>query len=180
VGTGGSVPPFLGENRDVWLKLTPNAFRIALQAALVSLLAYWAGSYFTRLVQGSESQIGALWATISGVVVLQATRRETVASAWLRVLGSLIGAIVSAAYLSLFPFSPLGMAFSIGITVILCYTLRVPDHARLASITVAVIMVVSMTDPRINPFMNAGLRFGESCIGAALAVLAVLAWSERT
>jgi len=164
----------------MWGKMTPNAFRIALQSALVSLLAYWAGSYFTRLVQGSESQIGALWATISGVVVLQATRRETVASAWLRVLGSLIGAIVCAAYLSFLPSSPLGMAFSIGITVLLCHAFRVPDHARLASITVAVIMVVSMADSRIEPLINAVLRFVESCIGTALAVLAVLAWSEPT
>ena len=76
----------------MWLKLSPNAFRIALQVALVSLLDYWAGSYFTRLVQGSQSQIGALWATISGVVI----------------------------------------------------------------------MVVSVADPRMNPLVNAGLRFGES------------------
>jgi len=117
---------------------------------------------------------------ISGVVVLQATRRETVASAWLRVLGSLIGAIVCAAYLSFLPSSPLGTAFSIGIAVLLCHAFRVPDHARLASITVAVTMVVSMADPRIKPLINAGLRFVESCIGTALAVLAVLAWSELT
>jgi uncharacterized membrane protein YgaE (UPF0421/DUF939 family) len=93
---------------------------------------------------------------------------------------SLIGAIVSAAYLSFLPISPLGMAFSIGITVLLCDAVRVPEHARLASITVAVIMVVSSVDPRMNPTMNAGLRFVEFCIGTAFAVLAVLAWAECT
>ena len=51
------------------LKLTPDAFRIAVQVALVSLLAYLAGSFFTRMIQGLESPIGALWATISGVGV---------------------------------------------------------------------------------------------------------------
>jgi hypothetical protein len=60
--------------------MTPNAFGIALPAAQVSLPAYWAGSYLARWVQGSEPQIGALCATISGVVELQATPRETVAS----------------------------------------------------------------------------------------------------
>jgi uncharacterized membrane protein YccC len=163
----------------MWLKLTPYALRIALQDALVCLLAYLAGFYFTRAVHGSETHIGALWSTISGIVVLQATRRETVATAWLRVLGTLIGSIISAIYLSFLPFSPIGMAFSVGITVLLCHTLRVPDHARLAAITVAVIMVVSFADPRMNPLLNAGLRFGESCIGTSLAVLAVLAWPER-
>lgn len=111
--------------------------------------------------------------------MLQATRRDTVATAWLRTLGTLIGSIISAAYLLLLPFSPIGMALSIGITILLCHTCRVPDHARLAAITVAVIMVVSAAYPGMNPLVNAGLRFGESCIGTALAVLAVLAWPER-
>jgi uncharacterized membrane protein YccC len=159
-------------------KITFNSLRLALQDAAVSLLAYLAGLYFTRLVHGTASHIGALWATISGLVVLQATRRETVATAWLRILGTLIGAIISAAYLSVLPFSPVGMAACIGLTVLLCHTLRVPDHARLATITVAVIMVISYNDPRMNPAINAAMRFLESCIGTILAVLAVLVWPE--
>jgi uncharacterized membrane protein YccC len=70
------------------------------------------------------------------------------------------------------------MAIAIGLTVLICHTFRVPDHARLAAITVAVIMVVSGADPRMNPLTNAALRFGESCIGTALAVLAVVVWPE--
>ncbi len=152
--------------------------RIAVQDALVCLLAYLAGFYFTRALYGSEMRIGALWSVISGIVVLQGTSRETLATAWLRTLGTLIGAIISAAYLLLLPFSPFGMALSIGITILLCHTFRVPDHARLAAITVAVIMVVSTAYPGMNPLVNAGLRFGESCIGTVLAVLAVLTWPE--
>jgi uncharacterized membrane protein YccC len=163
----------------MWLKLTSDAFRMAVQIALVSLLAYLSGSLFTRMIQGSESQIGALWSTISAIVVLQTTQRETVATAWLRVLGTLIGAIVSVVYLSLLPFSLIGMASSIGVVVFLCHTIGVPDHARLAALTVAVIMVVSLADPGMNPLVNAGLRFGESCIGTVLAVLVVLVWPKH-
>ena len=162
----------------MWLKMTLTAGRLAGQSALVCLLAYLAGFYFTRAVGGAPSLIGALWATISGLVVLQATRRETVNTAWLRVLGTLIGSLISAAYLFLLPFSPLGMAVSVGVTVLLCHAFRVPDHSRLASITVAVIMVISLIHPRINPLVNAGLRFAESCIGTGLAVLAVVLWPE--
>jgi uncharacterized membrane protein YccC len=143
------------------------------------LLAYLAGLHLTLVIPSVSAHIGALWCVISGLVVLQATRRETVASAWLRVLGTLIGALVSAIYLLFLPFSPIGLAVSIGITVLLCHAWRVPDHARLASITVAVIMVVSTVHPQINPLVNAGLRFVESCIGTVLAVLAVLAWPEK-
>jgi hypothetical protein len=58
---------------------------------------------------------------------------------------------IRAAYLSILPFSPVGMAISIGLTVLLCHIFRVPDHARLAAIIVAVIMVVSSADPLMNP-----------------------------
>jgi uncharacterized membrane protein YgaE (UPF0421/DUF939 family) len=111
---------------------------------------------------------------ISGFVVLQASRRTTLSSAWLRVLGTFIGSVIAAAYLSLLPFSAVGMAASIFGTVLLCHAARIPDHARLASATVAVIMVLSSTNPGLSPVLNATLRFTESCIGTAVAVLVVL------
>jgi uncharacterized membrane protein YccC len=154
-----------------------SALRVAGENALVSLLAYLGGLYLTVPLGGTSSLIGALWAAISGLVVLQATRQDTLASAWLRILGTLIGAVVSAIYLSLLPFSALGMAASIGATVLLCQGLRVPDHARLASITVAIIMVISAKEPGLDPKLNAALRFIESCIGAGIAVAVVAALS---
>ena len=162
----------------MWPKVTLSIFRPAVQNALVCLLAYLAGFHLSWAVGGAPTYIGALWATISGIVVLQGTRRATIDTAWLRVLGTLIGSIISALYLSLLPFSPLGMATSIGIAVLLCNLFGFPDHARLAALTVAVIMVVSIVDPKINPLINAGLRFAESCIGTGLAVLAVVLWPE--
>jgi uncharacterized membrane protein YgaE (UPF0421/DUF939 family) len=162
-----------------WPRLTGNGLRVALQNAGVCLAAFLAGFYCTRALEGVAMEIGGLWAVISGIVVLQATRRQTWTAAGLRVLGSLIGAAISAAYLTFLPFTPLAMAALIGITVLLCQVIGVPDHARLAGITVAVIMVVSRMHPEINPLINAAMRFIESMIGATLAVLAVLAWPER-
>jgi uncharacterized membrane protein YccC len=83
-------------------------------------------------------------------------------------------------YLSLLPFSVIGMAVCIFLTVLLCQAARVPDHARLAALTVAVIMVLSSVNPALSPILSAALRFAESCIGTALAVLAVLIWPETT
>jgi uncharacterized membrane protein YccC len=108
------------------------------------------------------------------MVVLQATRGTTLSSAGFRVLGTLIGSIVAAAYLSLLRFSAVGMAACILGTVLLCQAVRIPDHARLAALTVAVVMVLSSEDPGVSPVVSAALRFVESCIGTALAVLAVL------
>lgn len=162
----------------MWLKLTTGGLRLAIQEGAACLLAYLAGQYLSLALLGAPSPIGSLWCVISAIVVLQATRQKTVASAWLRVLGTLIGATVSAVYLLFFPFHPVGLAVSIGLTMLLCEIFHLPDHARLASLTVAVIMIVSIIHPQMNPLINAGLRFVESCIGATLAVLAALAWPE--
>jgi uncharacterized membrane protein YgaE (UPF0421/DUF939 family) len=104
----------------------------------------------TIAVQLPGSALGGLWALISGIVVLQATRRETWASAWLRVLGTFVGAVISSIYLPFLPFNPLGMALTVGVTVLLCQTIGTPDHARLAAFTVAVIMVISTLHPEVN------------------------------
>jgi uncharacterized membrane protein YccC len=52
------------------------------------------------------------------------------------------------------------------------------DHARLAAITVALIMVMSGIHPGLSRVLSALLRFCESCIGTAIAVLGVLLWSD--
>jgi uncharacterized membrane protein YccC len=93
-------------------------------------------------------------------------------------VGTLIGAMLSGFYLYLFPFSPVGMAVSVGLTVLLCQMVEVPDHGRLAAITVALVMVISSGNPELSPFANAALRFIESVIGAGIAVLAVLLWPK--
>jgi uncharacterized membrane protein YccC len=150
---------------------------VALQIALVALASYACGSYVTGLFHGPFARLGGLWSLISGIVVLQATRGTTVSSAWLRVLGTLIGSIVAAAYLSVLSFSAVGMAACIFGTVFLCHATRIPDHARLAALVVGVVMV-SSTDPGSSPLVTAALRFIESCIGTAIAVLAVLMTPE--
>jgi len=150
--------------------------RLPAQIALAALVAYGLGYSFTSLFPGYLPRIGGLWSAISAIVVSQNSREETVSSASLRILGSGIGALMSALCLSLLPFHPLGMALTIFLTVGLCLACRVPSHARLAAITVIVIMVTASLDPSLNPRINALLRFLESCIGTAVAVLDVLLW----
>jgi uncharacterized membrane protein YccC len=153
-----------------------DAVRFSVQIALVSCLSYLAGIHFTALFHGASASIGGLWSAISGIVVLQGTRRETWSSGSLRIVGTAVGSAISAACLSVMSFSPIGMAASMFVTVLVCYGIRIPDHARLAAITVSVIMVTASLNPTMNPIENAALRFFESCIGTVLAVLAVFVW----
>ena len=150
--------------------------RIPAEIALAALVAYGLGSWFTSLFPGYLPKIGGLWSAISAIVVTQATSKEALSSASLRILGSAIGAATSAVYLILLPFHPAGMALAIFATLLLCAAVNVPSHGRLAAITVIVVMVTSSLDPKLSPGLNALLRFAESCIGTGVAVLAVLVW----
>lgn len=152
--------------------------RIPAEIALAALVAYLLGSWFTGLFPGYLPKIGGLWSAISAIVVSQATRRETVSSASLRILGSAIGALTSAVYLTLLPFHPLGMALAIFATVLLCAAVRIPSHGRLAAITVIVVMVTGSLDPKLSQGLNALLRLIETCIGTGVALLAVRLWPE--
>ena len=102
--------------------------RIPAEIALAALLAYWLGSWFTSLFPGYLPKIGGLWSAISAIVVTQATSKEALSSASLRILGSAIGAATSAVYLTLLPFHPAGMAVAIFATVLLCAAVNVPSH----------------------------------------------------
>ena len=146
---------------------------VAVRTAAVCLASYVAGTWFTALFHTRTSILGGVWSVVSAIVVLQATLEDTRGSALLRVLGTFIGATVAALYLVVFPFHPLGMAAAVGVTVLACQGLDVPDHARLAAVTVVIVLAVSVADPTIRPALNALLRFLESCIGAGIATLAL-------
>ena len=163
-------PSFLRAHNRAELLLIPA------QIAIAALLAYWIGFSFTSLFPGYLPKIGGLWSAISAIVVTQLTREDTTSSASLRVLGSAIGAFTSAIYLTLLPFHPIGMAAAIFATGVICTAFNVPSHGRLAAITVIVVMVTASLDPALSPGLNALLRFAESCIGTAIAVLIVLLW----
>jgi uncharacterized membrane protein YccC len=155
-------------------------FRVAGQFMLIFISSYLAGYYFTFFFNSTTAGIGGMWSAISAILVFQGTMGETRTAALLRLRGTLIGAIAGGLYLSFFPFNPIGTAIAIGITVLVCLLLGLPDSMRLASITVLIIMVVSNSDPELGPIANASLRFFESCIGAAIAVVVSAVWRKTS
>lgn len=168
----------MGERAVVLFRKFQAALPTALQFTIVSFLSFTIAVSITSCVHGAgDSQtIGAMWAMISSIVVMQETRSATLDTASLRILGSLFGALISAVYLSFFPFSTIGMAVLVGITILACQLLGIPGHARLAALTAGVVMVVSAVNPAVPPFVNAGTRFFEVIIGSSVAVLVVWAW----
>ena len=85
--------------------------------------AFFCGYYFTLFFHEPTSLIGGMWAVISAIIVNESTSQETYYSARNRIIGSLIGAIISGVYLLLFPFSIIGYILTIGVGVMLCLLL---------------------------------------------------------
>jgi len=155
-----------------------NAIRAAILSAVVAVLSYLGGRNFTALFHGASATVGGLWSLITSTIVLQKTRHETLDSAWRRLFGTLTGAVLSGLYLSVMPFSLFGMGLCIGVTVLVGQVLGAPDHARLAAITVGIVMVTASVNPDMAPALDAALRFTESVIGAAITIIAVHVWPE--
>lgn len=152
-----------------------SAARIVLVVILGDLGGYLSGSH----IPGASAGVGGMWAAISGIVVLQATHGEALTAAVKRVLGTLIGAIISWAYLSLFPVGWGGSFVCIFVTVLICQLLAVPDNGRLGCITVMVVLVIASLHPGMPPLANAGLRFVESAVGSGMALLVAWLWPHR-
>jgi uncharacterized membrane protein YccC len=153
-------------------------FSTALLFALVSSVSFALALSLSSVIPDSPDtrMIGAMWAMISGIIVTQDTRSATISMAWLRVLGSLIGAVFSAIFLILFPFTIPGMGILIGIVVFTCLLLGLPGHLRLAALTAGIVMVVSVQNPDIPPVLNAAHRFLEVIVGSSVAICAAWVW----
>ncbi len=150
------------------------SFRIALGA----LIAYWLGFRFTALFLGYLPKIGGLWSSISAVVVIQESLKDTRSSALLRLFATAIGALVSAIYLSLWEYHEIGMALTILASSLICTAFKAIGWMRLSAITVLVVMVTASLNPALNSELNALLRFIESCIGAVVAYVLVALWPK--
>lgn len=163
------------EMENSFVNKIPNSTRIALHYMLVSLLAYAGAYYLTGMIHITTTlaPIGALWAVIVGISVMQATWTSTVERARFQIIGGFIGAILSLVYLKFLLFNPILMVLLMGLAVFLCQAVGRPDYSTPAALTVAVILFFSSINPELTPFMNAALRFSEVFIGSAIAILIV-------
>lgn len=153
-----------------------NSAARGTQLGFAVLISFASAMASTGLLHPSSAVFGALWASISAIVVLQSDVSATGAAARLRVWGTVVGALVSGAYLLLFPFTMIGLAVCVGLAVFGATWLNHGDGGRLAAITVTVIMLQGEMNPGQDPLLTVGMRFFEACLGAVAAVLVSWAW----
>jgi len=170
--------------RTIFLKrsnLDHDIVSRAIEGGIVASLAFLIGQHLTHAVEGPGAIIGAIWSAIAGLVVLQTGRKDILRFSALQAVGTFLGALISGLYLVALPPSVWGLAMCTFLTAVACYAVRIPDQARLASAAAVVVMGVSILSKRSSPLVNAELRFIESVIGLALAVVVCFAfdWAKR-
>lgn len=148
-----------------------NTISVTLQSIIIATAAFLCGYYFTGLFHEPTSFVGGLWAVISAIIVFESTAKDAWHSAKTRILGTLIGAIISAVFMYFFNFSIVGYVICIGVGTFICYLFNIKHAAKLSGITISVILIVSVVEKELHPFVNSGLRFAESAIGTAVALL---------
>lgn len=146
----------------------------ALAKSVAVLLSYQLGSWLTFHLHEHSAYIGAMLACTSCIVVIQkGSLEDSEKLAWLRIVGTFLGAVMAFIYLLLFPFSVVGMIVAIFLLDLVCMMLRVPDNGKIASITLVTILIVSEYSSDLSPAMNGLLRFLEAAIGTSIGILAV-------
>lgn len=146
-----------------------SLFQITLRCVVI-LVAYVVGAHVTGRFHAS-SYMGAMLACTSAIVVMQAEDvRESIHKGWLRVVGTLIGAVIATTYLQLYPFSLHGLAISFCILELICMALNVPDGGTVAAMTLVIISVISQEIPDLPPLTNGVLRFVEGTVGVFIGI----------
>lgn len=144
---------------------------LSLKSMIVMILCYDAGTYLSSLYHFSTPQLGGLWCAISGIIVLQVFIRESFKAAWLRIVGSFVGACTSLIFILWLGYSIKALAICVFATVILTSIFNIKETFRLASLTAAIIIILGMIHPTEAPLINAFSRFIESAMGAAIAII---------
>lgn len=156
-------------NKFLW------SLRSGIRYGLLALLTFSGAHYFTLYVLGTYhyAPIGALWALITGTVVMSDTERSTIEKARLQLFGGVVGALAGFIYLSFLPFSIVGMVIMIVIVVSLCQATQLSGYSPGAAMNLGVVLVFSSINPELTPLMNSGLRLVEMGIGCGCAILLV-------
>jgi uncharacterized membrane protein YccC len=153
----------------------------ALEIGVIATLSFAAAGMVTRQFHHESALLGGIWAAVSALVVYGVDRRQVFGNSRRRLIGSVLGGIVSGVLLVFFaPSLPL-LGACAALTAGAVILMNLAEYARLAVVTTVVVFAVQVEHPTVAPFFNAGLRIVESLVGmiVCLAVVSVGALTTR-
>jgi uncharacterized membrane protein YccC len=148
---------------------TAENARQAIKTAVAGLVSM----YVARLFHLPEGY----WAAISALIVMQSNVGATLSASRTRLAGTAVGAVVGGAFVALWGDSVPGFALAVAVAFFLCFVLRLPDSQRLATVTVAIIMLIGRP---VSPWTVALHRFIEVSLGILIAlVISLTLWPNH-
>jgi uncharacterized membrane protein YccC len=150
-------------------RLTTGHLRHAVKTGVAAVACLYVTALF-QLPQG-------YWAAISAMIVLQSSVGATVNASLNRFAGTAIGAVLGGLFAKLWGGNVWAFGAAATITVWLCASLGLRDSYRLASATVAIVMLTSRAG---SPWAVALHRFLDIALGILVALLiTLLMWPSR-
>jgi uncharacterized membrane protein YccC len=145
--------------------------KMAIKVTVAALLSLYLCLEINTYLKHPVYIAPGLWCVVSAVIVLQANIGATYKSIWDRVVGVFIGSAIGA--LAAFYFGPgaIVLAVAFFFTIILCSLLGIPESYRMASLSVAIIMIPWQLHSSVDPWIGAFFRFLDTCLGFIPAIL---------
>ncbi|MGD0438921.1 MAG: FUSC family protein [Bryobacteraceae bacterium] len=141
--------------------------------AIKTALAGVASLYVTGLLRLPEGY----WAAISALIVMQSSVGATVYASRTRLAGTAVGALVGGAFVAMWGVSVPRFGIAAALAFFLCSILRLAESQRLATVTVAIVMLTGRAN---SPWVVALHRFLEVAIGIVIAlVVSIVVWPSR-
>ncbi len=138
--------------------------RARIQESIKTAIAGVASLYAAKFCRLPEDY----WATISALIVMQSNVGATVSASWTRLAGTAVGAIVGGVFVALWGVNVLAFGVAVAIAFYLCSVLKLAQSQRLATVTVAILMLIGRPH---SAWIIALHRFLEVSIGILVALL---------
>tara|TARA_B100000508_G_C11421820_1_gene258735 strand:+ start:460 stop:999 length:540 start_codon:yes stop_codon:yes gene_type:complete len=147
---------------------------LATEAVIAVLLSYYACYWTSFLYHFPIAKVAGLWGSISSILVLYAVNEDAFHAAKIRILGSIIGTITPCVFLYIFGYNVFAFGCSIFFTIVVVSVAGLKDAFRTACISLAVVIVVgSIHQPPLAPWLNASTRLLESVIGVVVTMIVI-------
>lgn len=141
----------------------------AVKTAIAGLISLFVTNLF-HLPQG-------YWAAISALIVMQSNVGATLAASRTRLAGTAVGALIGGLFVALFGTNTLAFAVAVAIAFFVCDLLRLAESQRLATVTVAIIMLITSNT---SAWIVALHRFTEVALGIVVAlVVSLTVWPNH-
>lgn len=150
-------------------RLVKIDYTIAFKMGVTAFLSYYAGQSLS-LLSGRPDLLNSLWCVLTSLVVIKSNLGGTNEAALYRFLGILIGSALGGIFAVYVGSSGLALAVSVFFTGIACLVINIKDSIRIASLSVAVIIVLHSLYPEHNPWVFSFFRFLDSTLGILIAM----------